>query len=161
MVSLIIFLAIGWGIYRSVKRKGGLEGAVAALTDGDQPEEKKRGVRWLIAAVITANFAQATLKQATHTGSISGWVLGGVWLLGMGYCMWRSWQYLYLGRKTAPLSQPHRLTPTQPPSSHATPKQQAPRSTRQQTAGTLHAANHPSPTGHVQKKPKDKQFQQL
>ena len=155
MLGLIIFLAIGWGIYRAAKGKGSLEGLLTYVIDPKTTEEKKRGTRWLIAAVVVANFAQASLKNAHRSGEAADWVLGGLWAAGMVYCMWRSWQYLYFGKNAAatptkhPASAPHPVTPV---ASHPLP------------GGTLHAAHaatskpHPS---HAPKKSNDKQFQQL
>jgi hypothetical protein len=159
MLGFIIVLAIGWSIYRAVKRKGSVDGLLAQVMDPKHSEEKKRGTRWLIAAVVVANMAQATLKNAHRSGDVADWVLGGLWAAGMAYCMWRSWQYLYLGKK-ADAAKPATDTPpahTAPPVKHS-PAQAA---SHRLPAGTLNAAaNRPHPS-QAPKKSKDKQFQQL
>lgn len=61
--------------------------------------EKQRGTVWLVAAIIAAQIAQMLLKQAHHHHSPALWAIGCVPVLAMAFCMMRSWQYLYLGRK--------------------------------------------------------------
>ena len=157
-MGFIIFLAIGWGIYRAAKRKGSLEGLLAHVVDPKTSDEKKRGTRWLIAAVVVANFAQASLKNAHRSGEVADWVLGGLWAAGMAYCMWRSWQYLYFGRKAA--ATPHAKQPA--PTHHAAPTHAvSPVASHRLPGGTLHAASAKPHASHAPKKSNDKQFQQL
>ncbi len=52
-----------------------------------------------LAAIIAAQIAQMLLKQAHREHTPALWAIGCLPVLAMAFCMMRSWQYLYLGRK--------------------------------------------------------------